>query len=69
MKSFRKCSKCATEWSGRSTDCPFCGTHHHGRPGHICSCGEYIPTQREERELDRIDAEAEYDYWGLVPSL
>ncbi len=67
MKSSRHCLKCGTEWVGRSTNCPFCGTHHHGRPGHICSCGEYIPTAREERELDRIEMEAEYDYWGLVP--
>ena len=69
MRSSHRCVKCGTEWSARTNDCPFCGTHHHGQPGRICSCGEYIPTAREERELDRIEAEPEYDYFGRIPEL
>lgn len=52
------CSKCGTSgWKGHN--CPFCGTHHHGRPGKICSCGQYIETRDEIRTLERIDLEAE----------
>ena len=54
------CSNCGTSgWKGR--DCPFCGTHHHGKPGRICSCGEYIETRQEARELERIQLEADLD--------
>lgn len=69
MKSSRQCLKCGTEWASRSNDCPFCGAHHHGRPGKICSCGEYVATAAEERERERYEWEMEQRDLDWIPSL
>lgn len=55
-----KCSKCGTTgWKG--THCPFCGNHEHGKRGQLCSCGEYIPTKREELEQAQYEFESELE--------